>query len=123
MSKSGLTLIEVLISLVIVAVGVLGAAAMQASSLSASGRASIVREATRLAESELELQRGVVRSDCHLSDALPGAYSCEVEVTACALSELGLVCDGSTPAIADLVEARVEGPRNISVSVAALVKR
>ena len=123
MNTTGLTLIEVLISLVIVAVGVLGAAAMQASSLSASSRASIVREATRLAESELELQRGAVKADCHLSDALPSGYSCLVVVTACALSEANLVCDGSTPAIADLVEAQVEGPRNTSVSVAALVKR
>ena len=123
MTTKGLSLIEVLIAVAVLGIGVLAAAALQQSSLSASSSASITREATRFAESELELQKAGVASTCLTTESLPEAYDCQVDITTCSLQPLGVSCDNSMPVVADLVRVTISAPRDTSVALATVVRR
>ena len=67
-NSKGFTLVEVLIALAIFAVGILGAATMQISSISENSHAMRITEAATIASSELESLIGVSFDDTTLAD-------------------------------------------------------
>ena len=67
-NQRGFTLIEILIALVIFAVGILGAAMMQISSISENSHASRISTATNAGASELESLMGLSFDDTVLVD-------------------------------------------------------
>lgn len=67
-NSKGFTLVEVLIALAIFAVGILGAATMQISSIGENSHAMRITEAATIASSELERLIGVSFDDTTLAD-------------------------------------------------------
>lgn len=129
-ASSGLTLIEVLIAIVVLAVGVLAAASMQTSALSASSRARIAQEVTNTARTEMERQRQVVRSGISPAslECLPTSPSCTVTVAPCRIvtssGTPALSCTtGTGPVVADQVIVRVVGPQSSTVELRTVVAR
>ena len=81
-SRLGLSLIEVLIALAVLAIGVFALASLQASSLQYSSRAEELRIVTQIAEAELEWRRQTriqpARTDCE--SIIPAGFQCSVEI-------------------------------------------
>lgn len=89
--NSGLTIVEVAIAIVILAVGILAAVGFQASTLSRNKDAQVINQLTRLAATEMELRRqtlveGAGVFDCETT--LPSMLNdgtCTVEVVPCGI--------------------------------------
>lgn len=82
----GLTVVEVLVSLVILALGVAGAVQLQAMSLRFSNQAEHLKTATQVAEAEVEWRRQtevVTGSSMSCATVVPTGYSCQVDVVPC----------------------------------------
>jgi Tfp pilus assembly protein PilV len=101
---SGLGLVEVLIAIVILAVGVLAASGLQTSALKGTRTAKISQTLSNLAQSELQLQQGFVRSvddptkgeTCRSTSSAEGFSCSSVNIYPCELSSGALTCkDGS----------------------------
>ena len=89
--RAGLTLIEVMIALLILTVGVLAAAGMQATALGATRTAEVVQTLNAAARRELETARGRT-IDATLPTALAcgsGAAGCGLEVRPCLIDSAG----------------------------------
>lgn len=105
----GLTLLEILISVSLVAIAVLAVAALQSSALRANRQARQVQTVTQLAETELERQRQVahVASSAQLGQAClsrsPGYLSCTVNVYPCTYASARLSCFNGTTDASSLV--------------------
>lgn len=85
---SGITLVEVLIAIVILAVGIFALAQLQAISLRATAQAESLNRVTRLVRGELEWQRqtALEPTSATCSALVPDDFdSCTVEVEPCAL--------------------------------------
>lgn len=102
-STVGFTLIEVLVAIVVLAVGVLAAAAMQTSALRASNDARAVQEVTKLAEGEIAFRRQIDLetnsgnlSTCQSVSSLPSGFSCQVVIRPCRL----VTTAGTPPTVA-----------------------
>lgn len=128
-SGTGLTLIEVLVAIVILAVGVLAAAAMQTTALRASSDARAIQDVTEFAEREIELRRQFDLSSttgksttCTSVAPVPTGYTCAVEVRACQLSGSTLSCTG-TGTEADQITVTVTGPRGKTVTLRTVKAR
>lgn len=83
----GLTLIEVLIAIAVLAVGILGVAQLQGATLRSTALAQALNETTRAVRGELEWQRqtAVAPVDGGTCETVPDSFeSCTVEVVACA---------------------------------------
>lgn len=126
-SSAGLTLLEVIVALVVLAVGVLLAATMQTSALRASSDASAVQGVTKFAEAEIELRRQIDltasagKAPTCITSVTSG-YTCQVEVRACQLSGSSLSCSG-TGSDADQVKVTVSGPRSKTVALTTVKAR
>lgn len=90
----GLTLVEVVLAAGILAFVLLTIAALQGSSLRVTADTSATREAVRLAENEIELQRIARTSTC--STTMPGGYTCEVTAVPCTSAGASIVCTSAT---------------------------
>ena len=114
-SGIGLTLIEVLIAIVVLAVGVLAAASMQTTALRASSDAKAIQDVTEFAEREIELLRQFELSsgskDC---SKLP--YNCNAVIRGCQLSGNSLTCAG-TGTDAHQITVTVTGPREKTITL------
>ena len=81
-ARSGLSLVEVLIALAVLAIGIVALANLQASSLQFTSRAEELRTVTQIAEAELEWRRQTrirpERTDCE--SIIPPGYDCSVEI-------------------------------------------
>lgn len=133
--SQGLTLIEVLIAIVILAVGVLAAASMQTSALSASNRARVVQELTNTARTEMERQREFVRSGTSAAAAsptclstAPSGYTCTVTVAPCRITTAttppSLSCStGTNTVVADQVTVSVSRPQTTAVTLRTVIAR
>lgn len=126
-SSAGLTLLEVIVALVVLAIGVLLAATMQTSALRASSDATAVQNVTKLAEAEIELRRQVdltapagKAATCITS--VTQGYTCQVQVRACQLSGTSLSCMG-TGSDADQVKVTISGPRQKTVTLTTVKAR
>lgn len=128
----GLTLVEVMIAMVILAVGVLAVFMLQATSLRGTRTAVVSQTLTNMAQSELQLQREFSR---HVSATVTGEtcrsiaddeenFTCEVRVYPCSLSGGALQCrTGSvTDADARQITVIITGRDGASVEVSTVVK-
>jgi len=93
-STSGLTLIEVMIAIVVLAVGVLAAASMQTTALRSSNDARAIQAVTEFAERKIELLRQSEPTS-GTTDCSESPYTCTAVVRACQLSGSTLICTGS----------------------------
>lgn len=80
--SEGLTLVEVMISLAVLAVGIFGLVQLQGASLRYTSRAESMRTVTQIAEAEVEWLRqtevDVLRTTC--DSYVPPGYTCEVDI-------------------------------------------
>lgn len=128
-SRHGLTLVEVMIALFILAVGVLAAFGMQANSLRGTRAAELSQTLANMGESELQLQRQFER---HVTSPVTGescrsiigsaGFSCEVDVYPCSLVSGALTCSKTsvTDAVARQVTVRLSGPGNVRARVSTV---
>jgi prepilin-type N-terminal cleavage/methylation domain-containing protein len=129
--RTGLTLIEVIIAVFVLAVGVLGAFALQATALSGSRNASELQELANVAASELEIQSEFRRSvgsavlggTCRTSGVLAG-IGCVVDVYPCGASSSAITCTNAnvTAVEAHQIVVRVTGVSGRSVQLSMVVK-
>jgi prepilin-type N-terminal cleavage/methylation domain-containing protein len=124
-ARSGLTLLEVVIAVAVLAVGVLAALGLQGTALNATGRARASQEVSKLAQAELAIRREmtlapVTNQACRT--IVPTGYGCTVTVSACSLASSTFSCTGTiaTP-VAHFVTVNVTGPRSPVLTVNALV--
>lgn len=132
-SHEGITLVEIMIAVAIIAIIVLVIAGMQGTALRANTQAQRLQTATSLAEGELELQRQqvlTVRSaaPCAIEGTgLAGfaGYSCKVSVYPCSYESQTLSCqvNGVSNPVAYQVIVEVTGPANTAVSLQTVVAR
>lgn len=122
-SSTGLTLIEVLIAIVILAVGVLAAAAMQTTALRASNDAQAIQGVTKTAEAEIEFRRQIdltatAGQQPTCKTAVATGYTCVVSVVPCSLSAGALSCSsGALSSVADQATVTVNGPRSKTITL------
>lgn len=102
--SDGLTLVEVLISLVILGIGIAAAASLQAGSIRHSVVARELTQATRLAQNEVAWQRetlvAIDQTECKTNRdpesgnlILPSGFtSCSVSIEPCTLEANSIVC-------------------------------
>lgn len=131
-ASAGLTLLELLVAIVVLAIGVLAAASMQTSALSASNRSRIAQEVTNTARTEAERQRQFVRfgtapappSPVCLS-SVPSGYTCTVTVAPCRIVSGALTCmtTATGPVVADQVTISVSRPQNSPVLLRTVIAR
>lgn len=126
--REGLSLVEVLVALVILAVGVIAAATMQTTALRATHRGNIAQELTRLADAELEMQRQLgtpTAGNTCLGGAQTG-FSCLTTVVPCKYvsASTDIECAASTPVaehIAYQTTVTVTGPNSDTFSLTSLI--
>jgi|GEM_PF-6259084 len=88
--QAGFSLLEVLLAVVILGVGVLGAVSMQTSSFRSTGDAARMERAMTIARTELDYQRGLnaatrLTGTRSCQSGTDSAISCSVTVTACTI--------------------------------------
>lgn len=93
--KDGLTLVEVILAVGILAFVLLTLAALQGSSLRVTAETAATREAVRLAENEIERQR-ITLDATGCATTMPTGYSCEITVVYCATSGATITCSSAT---------------------------
>lgn len=139
--NTGLTVLEVIVAIAVMAIGVLAAAQLQATSLRNSAHAQALNEVTRMVRAELELQRhtATIISDLEegeVAEPVPtvtfdcmtakpaGITSCVVEVEPCTIALVGsatLICgSGVLSPPAYRISVDVEGRRGVALSVSTL---
>lgn len=131
-SGSGLTLVEVIVAMAILAVGILAVFMLQATSLRGTRTAAASQTLTNMAQSELQLQREFSR---HVRSPVRGEtcrsladgddrYDCEVRVFPCELVGGSLVCRNGDVATADArqVTVIVTARDGASAEVSTVVK-
>lgn len=127
-SSAGLTLLEVLVAIVVLAVGALMAATMQTSALRASSDATALQGVTKLAERELERLRKIDLSsasnfDCQLTEEEKESYTCTIQIRSCQLTGTALSCPASSNPVADQVAVSVNGPRQKTITLRTVKAR
>ena len=129
--RHGLTLIEVLIAIAVLAIGVLALAQFQAASLRNTALADGINQTTRLVRGELEWQRQTAVSpdvtDCEAAlNGLPDGFTeCVVEILPCAFvfTEAGggfLACDVDSAPSTYRVTVTAIGPRGQELTLETL---
>jgi type IV pilus assembly protein PilV len=87
--RDGMSLIEVMIAIVVLAVGVLGVAGFQTSTLSTNRQAQTINQLTRLATTEMEVRRQTLVDVAGTTTCLtrvPHGFDqadCRVEIVSC----------------------------------------
>lgn len=134
-SSAGLTLLEVLIAIVVLAVGVLMAASMQTTALRASSDATAIQGVTKLAENEIALRRQINlatspgnSTTCRSMSPVPTGYTCQAVIRPCQLtgtaSSAALSCSTSVlNPVADQATVTVSGPRAKTVTLRTVKAR
>jgi type IV pilus modification protein PilV len=124
-ARSGLTLLEVVIAIVVIAIGVLAALGLQSTALRATGTARASQEVSKLAEAELAIRREMTLApvtDQTCRTNVPTGYGCFVTVRGCFLASNTFTCTSTTQStLSHLVTVRVTGPRHPELVVNALV--
>lgn len=131
-SSGGLTLIEVLVALAVVAIGLIAVAGMQTTGLRGTRSATETQVMSNIAHSELQLQRvfdrhvsGAVTEETCRSGGYGEQYECRVNIYPCELSSAALDCRNTTQVknvVAHQVVVQVQGPGNSRVEAATVVR-
>lgn len=126
MRTVGLSLIEVIIAVAVVAVAAFAAFMVQANSIRSSARAQTIQRVTKLAESEMEINRQVVSaagSNQICQNTMPRGYSCNLTIKYCNLSSNALSCSlsGVSTPVARLVDVQITGPYSQNVSLRRVI--
>lgn len=132
-SHEGITLVEIMIAVAIIAIIVLVIAGMQGTALRANTQAQRLQTATSLAEGELELQRqrppaARLRARCEIDRvglSNFAGYTCVVSAYPCRYSNNILSCqaNGVSDPVAYQVIVEVSGPANTVVTLQTVVAR
>lgn len=125
----GISIVEILVAIVFLAVGALAALGLQVSALRGSGTAESIQTLTRIAESELLYRRGVDEAGALLANPgtcrvfVPAGFTCAVDVTPCALASGAAYCDGvaAADAVAHEVTVTTGSARGQQVVLTSLV--
>ena len=120
--QHGLSLVEVMVAMVIIAVGVIAAAGLQTTALKNTTKAQTVNEVTKIAENELSLQRQMDGSGDQCETQISSEYTCSVTVIPCNVQSGAISCSSSiaTPK-AYQISVNVTGPQQNSVSLSTIV--
>lgn len=126
--SDGLTLVEVLVALLVLAVGVIAAATMQTTALRTTNSGNVSQELTKLAEAEIQMQRQLTTptaGNACLSGSKTG-YSCRITIVPCqyVTASNNIACAASTPAanrIAYQTTVIVTGPNTDTFSLSNLI--
>jgi prepilin-type N-terminal cleavage/methylation domain-containing protein len=123
--RIGLTLVEVLIAIAILAIGILAALGLQSSALAASRQARIVQELTKIAEAELSIRRTMVSdpNDVTCVAQIAPGFTCGIIVTPCVVAVGGsFTCaTGTTGPVAHRLTVTATGPGSRQLTVTGLV--
>ena len=127
----GLTLIEVVIAVSILAVGVLAVFGLQSSALRGTRTATLAQELANIAQSELQLQREFTRhvtapvsgETCRSGIALD-VFTCTVDVLPCDYGGGAITCRNTSivTAVARQIDVTVTGPNNEALKVSTVVR-
>lgn len=118
MTRRGLTLVEVIIAIAVLAIGILAALALQSNALRASSTARAIQEVTKIADAELVVRRqGGTGTGC--LTAAPAGYTCTLVVQPCQVVSGAFSCGSGSAA--QLLTLTVAGPRDQSITVSTLV--
>ena len=128
--RRGLTLVEVLVAISVLAVGIIALVQFQVASLRNTALADAINQTTRLVRGELEWQRQTAVSPdvttCESTQGgLPAGFtSCTVEIVPCALVFVGggssLVCDEDSAPSTFRVTVTAVGPLGQQLSLSTL---
>ncbi len=125
-AQHGFTMVEVLIALVVLAIGVIAAVQLQASSLMFSSQAEATKQVTRVVEAELQWRRQTEltlgQTQCQ-SFVPPGFTRCEVEILPCAMPAGSNVFTCSNRVISPIayqITVWVTGPRQQSFELRSI---
>lgn len=128
-SAKGLTIVEVIIAIAILAIGVLAALGFQVATLRTNTESVILNQITRVATTELEVRRQtapeITVTNCvtDLPDGFP-PDGCTVEFRQCTLeldedNRLREVCPG-TPFVTYEIVVTVRGPNGVERSFSSI---
>src|SRR6056297_572575 len=123
--QAGLTLIEVLIALVVLAIGIFALVQLQALSLRSTADAQAMNRTTRLVRNELEFQRqtALAPGATTCSSTIPDDFEqCAVEIEQCALDfdasgGSDLVCGDTVTPSTYRITVSATGPRNQALTL------
>jgi len=127
-TQDGFSLLEVLLAVVILGVGILGAVSLQTTSFRSTGDATRREQAMTIARTELDYQRGLSATSrltgtrsCRSSTT--SGMTCTVTVTPCVMNVTtgALTCPTTATSIIDRVSVTVTWPSNKSVTLQSLV--
>lgn len=99
--QGGLTLVEILIAILILAVGVLGAMYMQTTGLRATRTSQVIQDLNADARSQLDLMRLRLARETWTTQTtggcnIPGASDCSVTIRPCTVASGQLNCNASS---------------------------
>ncbi len=122
MKNQGLSLIEVLVAILLLAIGVIAAAGLQGTALNASNKASRIQTVTKAAESELDYHRQIDLEGVESEPCTTGAENCLVTVTPCDVivnaSSASFDCSATiTDVKAYRVTVAVDGPNDADITL------
>ena len=124
--NAGLTVVEVLVALVILAVGVAGAVQLQAVALRMSSQAESIKTSTQVAEGEIEWRRQteiVTGAAMPCASYVPDGYACDVTIEPCNAvgANLTLTCEaGLASPVAYRITVEVQSPRTQAYSLSTV---
>jgi prepilin-type N-terminal cleavage/methylation domain-containing protein len=121
--QKGLTLIEVMIAMMVIAVGVIAAAGLQATALKNTAKAQAVNEITKIAENELSVQRQLDLGDTTCQTQVSSGYTCSVAMVPCNIQSGAMICSStvSSGIRAYQVSVSVADSRQNSISLSTIV--
>ena len=122
----GLSLVEVLVAIAVLAIGVIGAVQLQASSLTASSRGESIQDATTIARAELEHRLQIILTPNPSEDCLaeiPDSFQCTAAVLPCTFASGAVSCSAGIDAGILGYEISVEatGPRGDTARLTSFV--
>jgi type IV pilus modification protein PilV len=131
--KDGLTIIEVLVALTVLATGILAVAAFQTSSLHATQKAGVYQQLASLAKDEVEAQRRITHAKnvesyavCQSLLTPRQGYACKIDVLPCQYGSSTNKLTCSTTSLTSVPDAHqitvvVSGPEEARFTLRSLI--
>lgn len=125
MNRSGLTLIEILVALSVLAIGATGLVAMQLSTLKLAQQTTINTRLLHVADSELQLRLlgAATGPDCSaVNSAELTGMDCSVAITTCSASLNGFECTAGSSGTAQRVTVAASMASGAHVTLSAVTR-